>query len=84
LFQQFNEFVQVVRDNKTWHHLSYFGKYFEHTSGEIKHWPFPKFIFYSGHAETVGPLMSGFNNYSVEDPAPGSAMFLEFSDDEKH
>jgi len=39
-------------------------------------------IYYSGHAETVGPLLTGFNQYSVDDPAPGSALFLEFSSDD--
>lgn len=39
---------------------------------------FPKFIFYSGHAEVLGPLFLAFETEIVTNRAPGSAIFLEY------
>jgi hypothetical protein len=53
--------------------MPFFTKYFlpsDHSS-------FPKFIFYSGHAEVLGPLFLAFGTDISTNRAPGSAIFLE-------
>ena len=74
-FKIFDEFVDLVQ-GKPWTDTTYFTRYFKkpHTH------PFPKFIMFSGHAETLAPLLSAFGRieFSVKRPRPGSALFLEF------
>lgn len=40
----------------------------------------PKFIFYSGHDETVFPLLRGFGQLRIKNSDPGSGLFFEFFD----
>ena len=69
----FREFVHVLRDNLDWRETTYFKRYFNQQN-------FPKFIMYSGHAETLAPLLAAFGKYgyTVHRPRAGSALFLEF------
>ena len=46
-------------------------KYFDGTT-------FPKFIYYSGHSETIYPFLNTFGYNPMEDPQAASAMFIEF------
>jgi hypothetical protein len=77
-FQQFNEYMKVIEDGATWHDLPYFKKYFNLYDQKDQVATFPKFIFFSGHAETVGPLFEAFGHTTVHRAEPASAIFLEF------
>ena len=43
-----------------------------------EHSKFPKFIFYSGHAEVLAPLFLAFETDIVTNRKPGSAIFVEY------
>jgi len=70
----------VVRDGAVWQNLPYFSKYFSSssTAGDVT--TFPKFTMLSGHAETLAPIFRGFGEEPITRPAPGSAIFIEFSE----
>ena len=53
--------------------MQYFTEYYGN-----KHSLLPKFIFYSGHAEVIGPLTLAFGTNIVTNREPGSAIFLEY------
>jgi len=74
-FKIFSEYVDIIQ-GKLWTDTILFKHYFN--SHETR--PFPKFIMYSGHAETLAPLLAGFGKlkYTVVTPPPASALFLEF------
>ena len=73
LFNTLNEFVSYLK-TKTWSGLKYFTKYFKVEA----HSKFPKFIFYSGHAEVLAPLFLALDENIVTNRDPGSAIFFEF------
>ena len=74
LFNQFNEFAQVLKTSMRWQKTAYFTKYYK----VEEHENFPKFIFYSAHAEVLGPLFLAFETEIVTNRNPGSAIFLEY------
>jgi len=39
---------------------------------------FPKFVFYSAHAEEMYPLLSAFDHLLITEAPPASAVFIEF------
>ena len=43
---------------------------------------FPKFAFYSAHAETMYPILKAFDFLQMEEAYPGSALFVEFFESE--
>ena len=78
LFHQFNEYINVVTNNATWTELPWFSRYFNSSTQAATLQTFPKFVFFSAHAETVYPLFVGFGKRKITRPAPGSAIFMEF------
>ena len=70
LMQQFYEFTRVMQ-GELWQEQPYFTKYFEGTS-------FPKFVFYSSHAEYVYPTLRAFGLSLMTEAPPASAIFLEY------
>jgi len=78
LFNQFNEYIKVVRDGASWQDLPYFAKYFNNSTTKTQVDYFPKFMQLSGHAETLAPIFSGFGELLITRPAPGSGIFIEF------
>lgn len=78
LFNQFNEYIKVVRDGAVWQTLPYFAKYFNNSTTKAQVTTFPKFMQLSGHAETLAPIFRGFGETLITRPAPGSAIFIEF------
>lgn len=69
-FQQLSEFVDILNGDDV---ISkpYFMEYFDGTT-------FPKFIYYSGHSETIYPFLNTFGYSPMEEPQAASAMFIEF------
>jgi hypothetical protein len=63
-----------VLRGSAWQNMPFFTKYYK----TDEHTQFPKFIFYSGHAEVLGPLFLAFETDISTNRAPGSAIFLEF------
>lgn len=59
--------------------MPYFTKYYKAND----HTQFPKFIFYSGHAEVLGPLFLALKTDIATNRAPGSAVFLEFFEEKR-
>lgn len=74
LFSQFSEFIDIVEQNARWEDQPFFTKYYKPS----EHSTFPKFIFYSAHAETLGPLTVALEKAIATERAPGSAIFVEF------
>lgn len=73
LFNQFSEFIDIL-GGADWQDMPYFTKYYKAND----HTQFPKFIFYSGHAEVLGPLFLALETDIATNRAPGSAVFFEF------
>ena len=73
LFTLFHEFITIVRDGLDWKSTTIFKRYFNQKT-------FPKFIHFSGHSETMAPLLAAFGKYgyTMHRPRAGSALFLEF------
>ena len=74
LFSQFSEFIDIVEQNARWEDQPFFTKYYKPS----EHTTFPKFIFYSAHAETLGPLTVALGKAIATEREPGSAIFVEF------
>jgi len=54
-----------------WEEQEYFTKYFDGST-------FPKFVFYSSHAEYVYPTLRAFGLSLMTEAPPASAIFLEY------
>jgi len=79
LFNQFSEFVDVLQGGEDWQNQPFFSKYFSmDSSNSDEEKPFPKFILYSAHQETISPLGFAFGWEPVQKLWPASAFFLEF------
>lgn len=83
------EFIEILNGDKRYHKQPYFGKYHriyfrEQIVKKERPPPFPKFIMFSAHQETIRPILQVLNQRHYSLVTPGSAIFFEFfTDSEK-
>lgn len=60
-----------------WHDAEMFMHYFSMT-GEAKAKTMPKFVIYSGHAETMAPILRAFDFPTLLNPEPASMLLVHY------
>ena len=70
----FGEFTDILTGDLDWREAPFFTQYFK----PDEHTMFPKFILYSSHAEEIAPLLHVLENPLLVNPAPASAVFVEY------
>jgi hypothetical protein len=80
--EQLVEFVDVLYNGHKFHRKEIFAKYFKvhYDSNLLKSIkpPFPKFIHYAAHAETLAQFFDGLELHKIDRSPAGSALFIEF------
>ena len=74
ILNMFSEYIEILSDTLDWQFAPYFTQYFttqDHSS-------FPKFILFSGHAESLCPLLHAFKNSLLVDPDAASSIYIEY------